>query len=389
MKKQLPKVILHEHIEGSVTPDVAKVLAQKHNISLPHSFFYPQGQYDQEDFPNGRYHYDESDFGDFISTYDKVASLVRDPEDYYLIVKDYLTRNAQKGLIYCEIITSAFHLCFDEQKDTLDSKKYHQIMDKIEQAIREVNSQHGTITRLHACGVRHLSATQLNRSALFIKEQPRAIITGFNIAGKEEAGSFSDFTFVHDLVESIPLPKSYHAGETCGPESVREALKYGSRRIGHGIKAIEDDSLIDLLIKNGITLEIAPTSNRILLVEMNQSLDNHPLRKLYERGVRISLNTDDAGLFGTDIGKEYNIATTQFGFKRVELLDITLCALEAAFVEDNIKQNLIDSVYEKFEPCDWDELKAICAELPNGALKQRLQGRLCHYSRQSEKSPIT
>ncbi|MGF1764720.1 adenosine deaminase [Aliivibrio kagoshimensis] len=379
MNTQLPKVILHEHIEGSVTPEMALILAQKHNAILPDHFLYQEGEYDRNEFPNGRYNYDESDFGAFVATYDTVAALVRDPDDYYLVVKDYLLRNAEKGLVYCEIITSAFHLCYTEEPDgtgELDSTKYHQIMDAIERAIAEVKVQYGTETRLQACGVRHLSHEHLNLSVDFIQQQPRAMITGFNIAGNEMAGEFSDFSYVHELVGKIPLDKSYHAGEICGPESIHQAIKYGAKRIGHGIAAIKDEALIAQLIRDNITLEVAPTSNRILVAELNQSLDNHPLRKLYEKGVRLSINTDDAGLFGTDIEKEYQIAATQFAFSRVELLDVTLCALEAAFVESDLKQALIERVYQQFSEQDWNELRGLCATLSPGALQQRLVTRL-------------
>ncbi len=379
MDTKLPKVVLHEHIEGTVTPEMALVLAEKYSVTLPTNFIYQEGKYSRSEFPNGRYNYNESDFGAFVTTYDTVAALVRAPEDYYLIVKDYLSRNAEKGLVYCEIITSAFHLCYTEQEDgsgELDSEKYHQIMDAVERAIAEVKALYGTETRLQACGVRHLSLEHLNLSTDFIQQQPRSVITGFNIAGNELAGTFSDFTYVHELVDQIPLDKSYHAGEICGPDSIRQALKYGAKRIGHGIAAIKDEALIETLIRDNITLEIAPTSNRILVSELNQSLEHHPLRKLYEKGVRLSINTDDAGLFGTDIGKEYHIAETQFGFTKVELLDVTLCALEAAFVEDEVRDTLIEQTYREMKAQDWQDLTALCTVLPQGALQKRLASRL-------------
>ena len=379
MMNTLPKVVLHEHVEGSVTPEMALVLANKYGVSLPAGFFYGEGEYDANGFPNGRYHYDESDFGEFISTYDVVSGLVREPEDYYLIVKDYLLRNSQKGMVYCELITSAHHLCFTESGESesqLDCEKYHRIMNAIDQAILDVRQQCGTETRLHACAVRHLDKQDIERSARFVKEHPRAMVTGFNIAGNESSGRFSDFAYVHDLVDEIPLSKSYHAGEICGPESIRGALACGAQRIGHGIAAIKDESLLAELITNDITLEISPSSNRILVPELNQSLERHPLRKIYERGVRVSINTDDAGLFGTDIRKEYDIAAEQFGFSRVELLDITLCALEAAFIDDDEKQKLIDNVYQVFTEFDEAELKQTCFTLGSGALYDRLAARL-------------
>lgn len=377
MSLLLPKVVLHEHIEGSVTPKIALLLAKKHQVTLDDDFLYLAGSYDENDFPYGRYQYDESDFKAFVDTYDKVAALVRDADDYYLILKDYLTRNAQKGMLYCEMITSAYHLCCNGN-DQFDATRYHQILDALERAITEVQQEYGTITRLQACGVRHLSAQDLARSADFIAQQPRDIICGFNIAGNEKVGQFSDFSYVHQLVDDIPLPKSYHAGEIEGPQSIYDALQSGAKRIGHGIAAIKDEALIEKLIEKKITLEISPTSNRILVTEFKQTLADHPLRKLYDKGVRLSINTDDAGVFGTDIEKEYQIAVNEFGFSRIELLDVTLCALEAAFVDEPTRQKLINKVYLQFSEQDWQDLKHYCQQLEQagGALYLRLKERL-------------
>lgn len=109
--------------------------------------------------------------------------------------------------------------------------------------------------------------------------------------------------------------------------------------------------------------------------ELQSSLRNHPLRKLYDSGVRVCINTDDAGLFGTDIGKEYRLAVQEFAFCRVELLDITLCALECAFVEASVKDRLIQQVYQQFTAEDWEKLADLSKNCPNPALKVRLQQR--------------
>ncbi|SMB82644.1 adenosine deaminase [Pasteurella testudinis DSM 23072] len=376
-----PKAVLHEHIEGSVAPHLALQLAEKYQVQLPPDFLYRAGEYDAQDFPNGRYRYDESDFREFVKTYDIVADLVRDQEDYYLVTKDYLSRNAAQGLLYCELITSAYHMCtsVDGNGDTQwSAPRYHALMQGIEKAIDEVRSEYGTETRLHACGVRHLPYRDMLASAEFIAQNPRASVTGFNIAGNEKAGKFADFAELHQLVADIPLPKSYHAGEICAADSVRQAVKCGAVRIGHGIASIDDPELIRQLIEQQITLEISPSSNRILVPELQSSLRNHPLRKLYDSGVRICINTDDAGLFGTDIGKEYRIAAEQFGFCRAELLEITLCALECAFVESAVKARLIKQVYQQFSAEDWRQLADLADICPNPALKVRLQQRLAY-----------
>lgn len=375
----LPKVVLHEHLEGSIAPSLALKLAEKYQVRLPLNFLYQQGEYDEQDFPYGRYCYDESDFREFVKTYDIVAALVRDAEDYYWVAKDYLMRNAKQGMVYCEFITSAYHMCADvgQNGETIwSSERYHTIMSAIEQAMAEVRAEFGVETRLHACGVRHLPFVDMLGSAKFIADNPRDSITGFNIAGNERSGEFEDFAELHQLVANIPLPKSYHAGEICTADSVRKAIKCGAIRIGHGIASIEDPDLIKQLIERQITLEISLSSNRILVPKLYSSLQHHPLRQLYDIGVRVCLNTDDAGLFGTDIGKEYRLAAQKFGFCRVELLDMTLCALECAFVDDTTRMGLIQRVYQQFCPDDWQQLSDLVTACPNPDLKQRLQQRL-------------
>lgn len=375
----LPKVLLHEHVEGSITPESAQYLANKYNVTLPEHFFYQQGEYDRDDFPNGRYRYDESDFMAFVKTYDVVANLLREPEDYAYILKDYLLRNAKQGLIYAEFISSAFHMCasYDEdEKLCWDAQRYYQILDLIQEAIDEVKNEYPIEVFLHACVVRHLPIEVMLASVQFIADHPHPLICGFNIAGNEKAGQFGDFITVHELIAQLHLPKSYHAGEICGPDSIRQAIRFGAQRIGHGIAAIEDDELIEELIKNKITLEVAPTSNRILVPYLGGSLAKHPLRKLYERGVRVTINTDDAGLFGTDMGKEFRIAEQQFIFQRVELLDVTLCGLEASFSKEQLKQKLIDRIYQEFTVEDSTTLVDMIETLPQGALRERLAERL-------------
>ena len=123
--------------------------------------------------------------------------------------------------------------------------------------------------------------------------------------------------------------------EVITPESIVKALAVGSKRIGHGIASIKDALLLEELASKGVTLEVAPTSNRILVREFDGDITRHPVKKIYDAGVRLTLNTDDAGIFGTDIGKEYRIAANKLGFKRAELFDVTLCGVEAGFADDS------------------------------------------------------
>lgn len=370
----IPKVILHEHVEGSITPFMAQKLAEKNHIPFPNSLCYQRGEYDANEYKNGRYRYDETNFVEFIQTYDTVSSFLKTPEDYYAITFDFLSRNAQQGLIYCELFLSPFHICTSEINGNIiwHKEKFHQTLTQMDKAIIDVNKNHDITVRYHVIGVRHLGAKIVHDTLRFIQENPHPFITGFNIAGNEKAGHFDDFQDSHQLASQLKLKKSYHAGEIESSESIIQAIKYGAQRIGHGIRAIENENLIQQLIKNNITLEIALTSNRILVNELHGDIYNHPVRKLYEQGVRITLNTDDAGIFGTDIENEYHIAQAIFNFSRLELLDITLCGVYAAFVEESIKKHLTHSTLSFFTNKDRDELQqAIIAKKYHPAIIER------------------
>lgn len=379
MNKQIiPKVILHEHVEGSITPFMAKKLADKNHLTFPESLCYRTGEYDQAEYKNGRYNYDESDFVSFIQTYDTVSNFVKHPDDYYLITYDFLSRNAKQGLIYSELFLSPYHICATENQGKVvwDQARFQQTLNQMDKAIIDVQKEHNITVRYHVIGVRHLGADVVYETLQFIENNPHPFITGFNIAGNEKAGHFDDFAKAHQLASKLNLKKSYHAGEIDCAESIIQALKHGANRIGHGIAAIEDDKLIKQLVENKITLEIALTSNRILVNDLHGDIHNHPIRKLYDKGVRITLNTDDAGIFGTDIEKEYQLAEQIFHFSRLELFDITLCGIDAAFIESKEKSRLLNEVLAFFTTNDKQCLhQAINDEQYHPAIIERLQ----HY----------
>ena len=132
---------------------------------------------------------------------------------------------------------------------------------------------------------------------------------------------------------------SVHAGEWGGPESVRAALTLPVTRIGHGVRSIEDPALVEELAERGVVLECCPTSNVVLGIY--PSYEQHPLCALRAAGVRVTLGSDDPPWFGATIGGEYAVCAARLGFGEDDLLEVTETALEAAFCEEKLKENLI------------------------------------------------
>ncbi len=388
----LPKVTLHEHIEGTVTPEMAAKLAQRHHVTLPDNFVMKEGQYDKNDFPNGRYAYDESDFWAFINTYDSVADMMRTPQDYYDVTKDYLSKNAAEGGIYAELILSPAHMAMEVNPETgkseLSAPKYRAMMDAISKAAAEVKDETGLETRFIATGVRNMGAENVKQVAEFIRDNPHPLVTGFGIAGNERAGEFDDFADALAIVKGAGLKLALHAGEIRGPESIKDAVRLGASRIGHGVSAPQDPEVMKELAEKNVMVEVCPTSNRILVTDLKGDLDNHPARKLYDAGIRISLNPDDAGIFGTHTGKEHRISAEKFGFTKAEMLDITLCAVENSFADVKTRKQIKENVYKKMSAEDRKEMKELAEKAKSPVLKQRLETRVSESEKVAKKLEI-
>ena len=390
--KELPKVTLHEHVEGTVTPEMAARLANRHHVVLPDSFVMKDGEYDKNDFPDGRYAYDESDFGAFINTYDTVAALMRTPHDYYDVVKDYRVKNAREGGVYAEMIISPAHMAVvtnpETGKDELSAVRYNAMMDAIAKAAADAKEETGIEARFIATGVRNLGAENVKAVAELVRDNPHPLVTGFGIAGNEREGEFDDFAEALAIAKACGLKLALHAGEIRGSESVADAVRLGASRIGHGVSVPQDSKLMKHLAENNVMVEVCPTSNRILVNDLKGDLKNHPARILYDAGVRISLNPDDAGIFGTHTGKEHKISAQVFGFTDAEMLDITLCAVENAFVDVATRKKLKENVYKTMTPEQRKAFALLAEKAQNPELKARLTQRVEESAKVAKKMEI-
>ena len=154
-------------------------------------------------------------------------------------------------------------------------------------------------------------------------------VISFGIGGDEVAAPPELFADVYDFARRQGLHLTAHAGETAGPESVWKALEIGAERIGHGIRAVDDPALLKHLRDHRIPLEVCISSN--VATGVVGLLEDHPIRKLYDAGVTITINTDDPAIFGTTLAREFDIARERFGFSEAELAGIAGNAWSARF----------------------------------------------------------
>ncbi len=393
-----PKVVLHEHLEGTVTPKTAKKLAKRHGVTLPEDLFKAPGTYDEKEFPEGCYEYENRktgekyDFNKFLNVYDTVSELIRTPRDYYDITHDYLSRAAKEGVVYSEIILSPDHMAREgkNRDGNLSTSRYRKALAAIKKAAGKVEKESSLKTRFIATGVRSFGKKNVQEVANFIRTTPDEHVVGFGLAGNEQDGDFSDFrkALKETAKQGAGLPLSLHAGEIRGAESIRDALETGATRIGHGIRAMDDPALVKKLARNKTLLEVCPTSNKILVPEMKGSLEKHPARRLYEAGVPVTFNPDDAGMFGTTPGREYDIARKIFGFSRGELFDVALCGIESAFAGGKDKQEMKKKVLSRMEKSDRDDLESTLSTTRNPELRKRLTGRIQDFENTKQRDAV-
>jgi adenosine deaminase len=325
--KKIPKAELHVHIEGTLTPDMARKLAKRHGMTLDSDIFNDDGT-----------EYVWKDFADCVTrVYNAAASTVRTREDYKEITYDYLKRCADEGCIYVEMIVSPDH-CEEV------GVSYTEMLDGMSEAIDMARADCGIEARMNAVLIRHLPIEEVEKTADIIVNNRHPYVVGINLAGAEIEGDVPKFAPILDDIDmrtNGEMGSSPHAGEAAGPRNLWDCLGLRKlpKRIGHGVRSIEDSSLIKQLIDKDIALEVCPTSN--ILAGIYPSFKDHPLRQLKDAGVKITLNSDDPGLFGNSVGAEYQIAKDEFGFTDQELLETTRNAIEASFVDDLTRKSLI------------------------------------------------
>jgi len=317
----LPKVELHCHIEGAMAPALAHAIAKRNDVTLPASLFSGQGS-----------GYAWRDFNEFLMAYDAAAGAMRTSGDYAELMYGYLAACAAEGAIYVEMFTSPDHAI------TI-GLGYAAQLEGLAAGIDRAEAEFGIVSRLVPVCLRHLGPDRALEIARLVVAEPHPYVVGFGMAGDELRHAPADFAPAFRVADKAGLACTVHAGEVAGAQSVRDAIAaLPVRRIGHGVRAIEDPALVAELARRGIVLEVCPGSN--LALGLYPDAVSHPLRRLLDGGCRVTLNSDDPAFFATSIGNEYAMASSQMGLSASELLAITRTAIDAAFIDDDTRRAL-------------------------------------------------
>jgi len=312
----LPKAELHLHLEGSVQPSTVCALTARHGVPLT----------EQE----VRHRYAYQNFLEFLETFKWVTSFLRDPQDYALIARDLAEYLLSQGVIYAEVTLSIGVMLLRKQSPE------HNFAAML--AAAEPFEKRGLRINWIFDAVRQFGPEAAMRVVEAAKQCASPAIVAFGIGGDELSVPTAELRPVYDQAANLGLHRLIHAGEVGGPEKIREAVELlGAERIGHGIAAINDPALMDLLADRRIPLEVCPQSNirtgalALQLHRTEATISDHPLPALFRHGIPIVLSTDDPAMFHTTLQQEYANAA-RMGLQENELARIVEMGFEHSFL---------------------------------------------------------
>lgn len=308
----LPKAELHLHIEGTLEPELLFELADKHGVRLPYASVEAL-----------RAAYQFADLQSFLDIYYAGADCLRDEADFYALTFAYLRKIYAQGVVHTEIF-------FDPQTHTVRGVPFAVIMAGIGQALADAQSQFGLSHRLILCFLRHLEAAD----ALQTLEQAlpwRQAITAVGLDSSERGHPPAKFAAVFARARELGLRAVAHAGEEGPPEYIRQALDLlGVSRIDHGVRCEEDPELVERLRREAVPLTVCPLSN--VKLKVFPRIEDHNLKRLLDRGLCVTVNSDDPAYFGGYVLENYLAVQQGLGLSRQDLVQLARNSIRASFL---------------------------------------------------------
>jgi adenosine deaminase/aminodeoxyfutalosine deaminase len=314
--RRLPKAELHLHLEGTIAPSTLKDLSARHDaqpLTLREAKAY--------------YRFDN--FTGFIEAFKAVSRRLIDPEDYELVAWRMMQQLARQGIVHAEVFISVGVIYMWRNFDPMAFEPIFAGLERArERAVREL----GLSIYWIFDAVRHFTVKEAERVFRKAAEMRRDYpsIIGIGLGGDERRNGSEPFRALFAEARKAGLRLTNHAGETTGPEAIREALSIGSERIGHALSAVRDFYLLQDLKEREVPLELNPTSN--VRTGVCPSFAEHPLRRYFDDGLLVTLNSDDPAFFGSDLANEYLLARTQQAFSRDELRQLASNSICASFL---------------------------------------------------------
>jgi adenosine deaminase len=317
--RELPKIELHLHLDCSLSYEAVAELAP----------LVTREEYDRDFVAPARC----TNLADFLSRAPKGIGLMQSESSLELVTQDLFRQLAADGVIYAEIR-------FAPLLHTGEGLTPERVIEVVDRATARMIRDTGIESRLILCTLRHLTDAQSMATARLVDKFRGGRVVGLDLAADEAGFPLDAHVEAYQFAREAGLYRTAHAGEARGPESVRETLlRLHPHRIGHGTRSIEDPELVEYLRRERILIELCPSAN-VQIIPSIDSWEHHPIDRLFRAGLQLNVNTDSRMLTPTTLTAEYEGLQRVFGWGKEEFLTTNLMAVEAAFVEDEVKERL-------------------------------------------------
>lgn len=315
---RLPKAELHLHVEGAVAPETLVELSRRHDAE-------PLTHVQAETL------YQYKDFHGFLMAFKAVTERLQTADDYELITYKMLEKLAAQGVVHAEVYVAVGVVYFWGRSE------FEPLFAGMERGRLRAEKDFGITALWIFDAVRHFGvepAARVFRKAAEMRQEHPSVI-GIGIGGDERNGPAEMFRDLYSEARDAGLRLTVHAGEAVGPESIWGALNIGAERLGHALTAIQDEELMHILAERQVPLEICITSN--LKTGCCTRLEDHPVRRYFDAGLMVTLNSDDPAMFGSDLEGEYRLAEEKFEFTEEHLRELAANSIEASFLSPEQK----------------------------------------------------
>ena len=322
--KQIPKCELHLHIEGSFEPELMFEIAKRNHVKTKFGTI--------EEL---RQAYQFGNLQEFLDLYYEGANALLYEQDFYDLTTAYFEKCKEDNVVHTEIFV-------DPQTHTARGVTMETVINGVTRAMRDAENQWGVTSYLIVCFLRHLSeesALQTFEKALKFRDK----IIGFGLDSSEVGNLPAKFARVFEKARAAGFQVVAHAGEEGSAEYIWEALNVLEvSRIDHGIRCVEDEKLVKYLVENRIPLTVCTLSN--LKLQVVNDLSAHPLKKMLEKGLLVTVNSDDPAYFGGYVNENFLQTAEALNLSKEDVIELAKNSFTASYLPDNVKEKWVEKL---------------------------------------------
>ncbi len=329
MKYNFPKVDLHLHLDGALIPEVAYELAKERKLPCAEWSF--EQLYKEMVIGEGL-----DSLYEYLKRFEIPIAIMQDEEALERSAYELMKNLAGQGIIYSEIRFAPQNHC---RKGLNQRQVSEAVVRGVKKAEKEFNIHGGVLLCAMTFQNVNDNKTENMETVKVAGELLGQGVVGLDIAGAEGIVPMMEHAPVFEEARKQNIPFTIHAGEVDIPEDVKIAIEFGAKRIGHGQSCINKDEVLQMVLDRKIPLELCLTSN--IQSRVRESYAAHPLKRLYDAGVIVTMNTDNMILSNVTLEQEYDIAAKTFGFTEADFIQMNKNSLQAAFMEESLRAELL------------------------------------------------